>query len=96
MTKLFKKTGAAFALVTCLFATSCIGPNNAYNSVAAWNSKLADSKFVNELVFFGLNLIPVYPIILTGDYLIFNSVEFWTGKNWISKPEAFKPQETAK
>ena len=88
-----KKAAAAITLGACLTATSCIGPNNAYNSVSHWNSTLSDSKWVNELVFLGLNIIPVYPICLWGDYLIFNSVEFWTGSNWISKPEPFKPQE---
>ena len=95
MNKIIKKTGAALALGGCLLATSCIGPNNAFNGLSSWNSKLSDSKFVNELAFLGLNIIPVYPIFLFGDYLVFNSVEFWTGSNWISKPEAFKPQEEA-
>lgn len=93
MNKLIKKVAATVAATACLFATSCIGPNNAFNSVASWNSKLSDTKWVNELAFLGLNIIPVYPLCLFGDYLVFNSVEFWTGNNWISKPEAFKPQE---
>ena len=95
MKTLVCRAGATFALAFCLTTTSCIGPNNAFNSVATWNSKLSDSKFVNELAFLGLNIIPVYPLCLVGDYLIFNSVEFWSGKNWIDKPEAYKPQETA-
>lgn len=95
MNTFLKKAGAALALGICLTATSCIGPNNAYNQVSTWNSKLTDSKFVNELAFLGLNIVPVYPLCLFGDYLLFNSVEFWTGKNLINKPEAFKPQETA-
>ena len=95
MKTLVCRAGATFALAFFLTTTSCIGPNNAFNSVATWNSKLSDSKFVNELAFLGLNIIPVYPLCLFGDYLVFNSVEFWTGNNWISKPEAFKPQETA-
>lgn len=91
----FTKALSALSLGLCLSATSCIGPNNAYNSVSTWNSKLTDSKYVNELAFLGLNIIPVYPVCLFGDYLIFNSWEFWTGSNLISKPEPFKPQETA-
>ncbi|HEX5052344.1 MAG TPA: DUF3332 family protein [Planctomycetota bacterium] len=94
MNNLIKK--ATLALGTCLFATSCIGPNNAFNGVNNWNSRLSDSKFVNELVFLGLNIIPVYPICLFCDYLVFNSVEFWTGNNWISKSDAYKPQEMDK
>jgi len=92
MTKLFCRAGAAVALAACLSTTSCIGPNNAYNSLLTWNSKLSESKWLNELAFLGLNIIPVYGLFLFGDYIIFNSVEFWTGDNWIHKPEAFKPQ----
>jgi hypothetical protein len=31
---------------------------------------------------------------MVGDRLVFNSIEFWWGKNPIGKPEEFKPQET--
>ena len=95
MKTLVCRAGATFALAFFLTTTSCIGPNNAFNSVATWNSKLSDSKWVNELAFLGLNIIPVYGVFLLGDCPIFNSVEFWTGKNWIDKPEPYKPQETA-
>lgn len=95
MKKILSKAGATIALGMCFSATSCIGPNNAYEQVHTWNSKLSDSKFLNELAFLGLHIVPVYPLCMFGDYLIFNSVEFWTGSNWINKPEAFKPQETA-
>jgi len=96
MNQFLKKAGVTLALGVCLFATSCIGPNNAYNRVHSWNSRLSDSKFVNELAFLGLYIVPVYPLCMFGDYIVFNSVEFWTGSNPIDKPaEPFKPQETA-
>lgn len=31
-----------------------------------------------------------------GDRIVFNSIEFWSGKNPIGKPDEFKAQETAK
>ena len=72
------------------------GPNNALNRLNNWNSELSDSKFLNELAFLGLNIIPVYSLWYAGDLLIFNSWEFWTGKNLIDAPSSgFKPQETA-
>ncbi|HEX6812259.1 MAG TPA: DUF3332 family protein [Planctomycetota bacterium] len=94
MKTLFCKVSATFALAACLTTSSCLGPNNAFNSLQTWNSKLSETKWVNEAAFLGLNIIPVYPIFLLGDYFVFNSVEFWTGNNWISKPEPYKPQET--
>lgn len=93
MKNLLSKAGAAVALGICFAGTSCIGPNNAYNSLSTWNSKLTESKFVNELAFLGLHIVPAYPLWFVGDLLIFNSWEFWTGENLISKPEPFKAQE---
>ena len=87
---------ATAALATCLTGTSCIGPNHAYNSLASWNSELTDSKYLNELVFLGLNWVPAYPLCLMGDYIIFNSVEFWTGENPIDAPKDFKAQSDLK
>ena len=47
---------------------------------------------VNELAFLGLNIVPVYPLCLFGDYIVFNSIEFWSGDNVISEPKEFKSQ----
>ena len=85
---------AVAALSACLVAPSCIGPDNLYRGVSAWNSKVSDSKYVNEILFLGLHILPVYPIAMVGDRLVFNSIEFWWGKNPIGKPDEFKPQET--
>lgn len=86
-----RKLCLTLGVAATLTATSCIGPNNAYNSVLNWNSKLSN-KYVNELAFLGLHFIPVYQLCYFGDLILFNSVEFWSGKNMIAKPEAFKPQ----
>ena len=86
------KLAATAAFAACLTSTSCIGPNHAYNSVASWNSTLTENKYVNELAFLGLNIVPVYPLCLFGDYIVFNSIEFWSGDNVISEPKEFKSQ----
>lgn len=86
------KLAATVAFAACLTSTSCIGPNNAYNSVASWNSELTENKYVNELAFLGLHIVPVYPLCLFGDYIVFNSIEFWAGDNVISAPGDFKSQ----
>ena len=87
-----QKTITALALAATLGTTSCIGPDNAHDSVASWNSRVSDSKFINEVVFIGLHIVPVYQIALFGDRLIFNSIEFWGGENPISKPEPITSQ----
>ena len=78
------------ALGLGLGSTSCLGPDNAYRSIKNWNVGLSDQDWINEVVFIGLCIIPVYPIVMLGDVLIFNTVEYWSGNNPIKDPGAFK------
>lgn len=73
------------ALFSC---ASCIGPNHATGHLAKWNVNL-DGKWGNEVAF--IFLLPVYAIFSVGDMVIFNSVQWWTGKNPINRPEKAGP-----
>jgi len=42
------------------------------------------SKWMDELVFLGCVVLPVYGLATLGDAIIFNTSEFWTGRNPIS------------
>lgn len=86
--KLLKKTALAGALGLTLLATSsCLGPMNTFNNLRKWNEELTENKWVNELAFIGLNIIPVYGIAYLGDIIIFNSIEFWGGDNPVQSNE---------
>jgi hypothetical protein len=80
------------ALFASLVAASCVGPNNAFNGVAAWNTRVTNSKWGNELIYIGLWIVPVYEIAYAADGLIFNSFEFWGGTNPIGTPGEFENQ----
>ena len=82
--------GTCLALGLC--CTSCIGPNNAFNGANSWTSRATDSKWWNELINIGMWVAP-YPLALTGDVLIFNSLEFWAMENPIGEPQAYTPQD---
>jgi hypothetical protein len=82
-----KKLIAAAALT--LGATGCLGPNNAFNSINNWNAEVSDSDVVNEALFIGMNIIPVYAFAYMGDVLIFNTVEYWSGGNPIDAAGPF-------
>lgn len=84
MKKNFKFT--AILLSTSLMLSSCIGSFNLTNKVKDWNEGIG-SKYVNELVFIGLHIIPVYPITVLADILVLNSIEFWTGNSGFSQKE---------
>lgn len=64
--------------------TGCYGPFRLTSQLNDWNGRVSDKKFVNELVFLGLCILPAYELCVLGDALIFNSIEFWGGKNPIA------------
>lgn len=66
--------------------TACYGPFNLTRNVYHWNSEIKGSgevseKWMKELVFFGMIIIPVYMFSALLDAFIFNSMQFWTGNN---------------
>ncbi len=81
-----KKHLIAAALSLGLLASACIGPNNAFKGVYQWNDGVSESKWVLEGVHLAFWIIPVYPLALVGDLLVFNSIEFWGGTNPINEP----------
>lgn len=87
MKKFFKFS--AVVLSAAIMFSSCIGSFSLTNKVQQWNESLGD-KFVNELVFVGMHIVPIYPLSIFADILVLNSIEFWTGSN----PVASKVGET--
>ncbi|MDR3118837.1 MAG: DUF3332 domain-containing protein [Mediterranea sp.] len=79
-----KRSLLSLALVCALCCgtlfSSCIGSFALFNNVKAWNQGIGN-KFVNELVFVALHIIPVYEIAFIADILVINSIEFWDGEN---------------
>ena len=84
-----KKTITALC-AAALLSTSCLGPCNAFQSTMSWNSRATENKYLNELIYIPASL--VHGFALFGDVLVFNSIEFWTGDNPISKPAEHKNQ----
>lgn len=68
------------ALSASMMMQSCIGSFALYNKVKTWNDHVGD-KFVNELVFVAMWILPVYELSFVADLFILNSIEFWSGTN---------------
>lgn len=64
--------------------SGCYGPFRLTSKLHNWNGQVSQKKIVNELVFLGMCIIPAYEICVLGDALIFNSIEWWGGRNPIS------------
>ena len=61
-------------------AGGCYGSFELVKKVHKFNGTLGN-KFVNELGFLVMNIIPVYGVAAFIDAVVLNSIEFWTGKN---------------
>ena len=69
---------SAFLLVSMF---SCYGNFALTRMVYEWNGQVTGNKFINSIVFWVLNWIPVYSIAAGVDVIILNTIEFWTGSN---------------
>ena len=86
---MIRKATLAGALALGILSTSCLGPNNAHNSLRNWNAEVSDQDWVNELIFLGMNVVPVYPIAMLADVFVLNTIDYWTGENPIDEPGPF-------
>ena len=83
------------ALSLTLLSSSCLGSFKAFNNLRDWNDGLTSNKFVDNLVFWALNIVPVYGLFFFADAVIFNLIEFWTGSNPIAMAEGEKETQYA-
>ncbi len=74
-----KKTMAVI-LIVAFFTTGCTGSFNLTRKVYNFHRSQSD-KWSDELCFLVVALIPVYGFATLADAIVFNSIEFWTGKN---------------
>ncbi|MEW7289835.1 DUF3332 domain-containing protein [Aquimarina sp. 2304DJ70-9] len=82
-----KKLTVCTLLSASVLFSSCLGSFSAFNGLRDWNDGLTSSKFLDNLIFWVFNIIPVYGLFFVGDVLIFNVIEFWSGSNPIAMNE---------
>jgi len=61
--------------------TACFGSFAATRALYNFNKGVSQDKWLQELVFLGLIILPAYSLFALGDVIIFNSIEFWGGNN---------------
>ncbi|AXX60660.1 TPA: DUF3332 domain-containing protein [Vibrio vulnificus] len=74
--------------VAAMTLSGCVGSNAVTGYVMGFNLKAVDNRYARG----GLNMLlaPVYGVAIAADYIVFNSLEFWTGKNPLNgKPHIF-------
>lgn len=82
-----RKLVMSVALAAAILSTSCLGSFHAVTSLKHWNESVSDNKFVNNVLFWAMNIVPVYPLFVLGDTVVFNLIEFWSGSNPLAMNE---------
>ncbi len=79
--RIIRKPAMYFAMSILLVTqTGCFGEFALVRKVYTWNQDVG-GKFVQTLVFYVLNIIPVYGVAGLLDVVLFNLIEFWSGTN---------------
>lgn len=78
MKRIFFIAAAASLMIT---QTGCFGSFELIKKVYDFNDGISDNKFVKTLVFWVMNIVPVYGIAGFIDAVILNLIEFWSGSN---------------
>ena len=68
--------------------TGCVGSNAVTGKLMGFNLKVVDNRYARG----GINMLlaPVYGVTVLADAIVFNSIEFWAGKNPLNgKPHIF-------
>lgn len=71
---------ALVAVMLTLGLGGCFGNFAATRKVYDFNKNFGD-KWPNQLMFWVLNIVPVYYVASFADVVLFNTIEFWTGNN---------------
>ena len=79
--KTFKLKLVSVALSALMLFTGCYGSFGLVQKVHEFNGNVTDSKFVHEILFLVMVIVPVYSIASFIDVAILNLIEFWSGSN---------------
>ena len=79
---------AAGVVALAMVSGGCFGSFNLTKKLYHWNDAISKDRWAKEFVFLVLAWVPVYSLAGLGDAIVFNSFEFWTGKNPIEPTKA--------
>jgi hypothetical protein len=94
--KRFMLPVAVTMTASILLSTGCMGHMGVTQKVKKGNLSVTEHRWGREGVFVGFQVFWVYRISALLDLVVFNSIEFWSGENPITKQSALVniPQET--
>jgi hypothetical protein len=82
-------TGITLAIGAAMLMQGCYGNFALTRKLYTWNGSLGD-KWINTLATWAMVILPIYGIAGFADFVILNTIEFWTGKNPVAMKEGEK------
>ncbi|HEY2849436.1 MAG TPA: DUF3332 family protein [Gemmatimonadaceae bacterium] len=93
----FRRAAIMTLTAGSLMGTSaCFGSFNLTRKVYGFNKTASNDKFVRELLFLGMNIVPVYGVASFIDAVFVNTIEFWSGTNPVNMSTTIKVDSTTK
>jgi hypothetical protein len=86
----------ASILFTGFVQTSCMGKFILLKQLYKWNENATGNKFLDNILFWILNFVPVYAFVAIVDAAILNLIEFWTGENPMAMNEGDRREKKIK
>ncbi|MBZ6066682.1 DUF3332 domain-containing protein [Aeromonas schubertii] len=80
---MFKARNVAVGLLAVMGMSGCMGQMGLSKMLTEANLKAVDNRYGRAGVY--MLLSPVYAFTATADLFVFNTIEFWTGKNPITR-----------
>jgi TM2 domain-containing membrane protein YozV len=91
---MFKRMIACAVLASfCMVSSGCFGSFQLTKKVYEFNKSLS-GKFVQSIVFWAFNIVPIYDICVFIDVVILNLIEFWVGNNPLALNADTETQKT--
>ena len=82
-----RKLALACILSIGFMFSGCLGPNYLQNSLNNWNAEVVEQDWLAETIF--IPMIFVQVAAWMGDVLVVNTVDYWSGDNWLDDPGPF-------
>ncbi len=67
----------------------CYGNFNLTRKLYTWNGQLGD-KWINSIATWVMIVVPVYGVVGVVDFVVLNTIQFWTGQNPVTMNEGEK------
>jgi hypothetical protein len=77
---------AAGLLLMC-GGLGCYGQFALTRKIHDWNGRATNNKFANSVITWGLIIIPVYEVCALADFVVFNTIEVFSGRNPVAEED---------